>query len=174
VRVALEALSREHLGELAQGRIPAGLAARALAGALPPARVASRALARRDAGHAQPWCEVFAVARASDGTIVGGCGFKGDPVDGRAGIFYGVAPAQRGQGIATAAVRQLVARAFAQGAQGALAEIQPGNIASERTVQACGFVRLGEHVAEDGEVVVQWLARETHPLFMHPVPGSTP
>ncbi|HET6805358.1 MAG TPA: GNAT family protein [Frateuria sp.] len=174
MRVVLQSLSREHLRELAQGVTPPGLAARTLPGALPPARVAARALARLDAGQAQPWCEVFAVATAADGAIVAGCGFKGEPVDGRAGIFYGVAPAQRRRGIAAAAVRLLVARAFAQGAQGVLADILPGNIASERTVQACGFVRVGKHVAEDGEVVVQWLAHETSPLFMHPVPGSTP
>lgn len=174
MQVVLEALSREHLRQLAQGGTPPGLAARTLPGALPPPRVAARALARRDAGHAQPWCEVFAVATAADGAIVGGCGFKGEPVGGRVGIFYGVAPAQRGQGIAKAAVKLLVARAFAQGAQGVLADILPGNIASGRTVKACGFVRLGEHVADDGEVVVQWLARETPSLFMRPVPGSTP
>lgn len=173
MRVGLEALSREHLKTLAQGDTPADLAARALPGALPPAKVASRALERLDAGGTEPWCEVFAIAVAASGVIAGGCGFKGNPVDGRAGIFYGVAPAQRGQGIATAAVNLLVARAFALGARSVLAEILPGNLASERTVQACGFVCLGRRVAQDGEVVVQWLARQSPPPFPHPVPGST-
>jgi RimJ/RimL family protein N-acetyltransferase len=174
VRVVLEALSRDHLTVLAQGDAPSGLAARAAAGALPPASVARRALERLDAGGTPSWCEVFAIARRADGSIVGGCGFKGDPVDGRVEIFYGVAPAQRGQGIATAAVRLLLARSFTLGARTVLAEILPGNLASARTVQACGFVCQGRRVAEDGEVVVQWLARETSPLSTHPVPGSIP
>jgi RimJ/RimL family protein N-acetyltransferase len=174
VPVVLEALTRAHLEMLAQGDMPAGLAARAAPGALPPARVARRALQRLDAGGTPSWCTVFAIVRPADGAIVGGAGFRGDPVDGRVGIFYGVAPTQRGQGVATAAVRLLVARSFALGAGAVLAEILPGNLASERTVRACGFVRLGDHVAEDGEVVVQWLARETPPPSTHPVPGSIP
>ena len=173
MRVVLEALARENLTALAQDETPAALAARAVAGALPPARVAARALERLDAGGTQPWCDVFAISEPGNGAIVGGCGFKGDPVDGRVGIFYGVAPAYRGQGIATAAVRLLVTRAFAMGAPGVLAEILPGNLASARTVQACGFVCLGRHLADDGEVVVQWLARQSPPPFQHPVPGST-
>lgn len=172
MQVVLQALSHGDLQALAQGRTSPDLAARAVPGALPPAKAAARALARLDAGGTPAWCQVFAVVSAEDGVIVGGCGFKGEPMHGRAEIFYGVAPARRGLGIATAAVGLLVALAFAQDAQSVLAEILPGNVASGRTVQACGFVPLGPRVAEDGEVVVQWLARKTPPLFTHPVPGS--
>ncbi|MEI7035483.1 GNAT family protein [Fulvimonas yonginensis] len=87
-----------------------------------------------------------------------GCGLKGAPADGRAGILYGVAPARRGRGIATAAVRALRALAFAQGAREVLAEILPGNLPSRRTVERCGFGPAGQRIAEDGAVVVQWVA----------------
>lgn len=45
-----------------------------------------------------------------DGALVGNAGWKGAPVDSTAELGYAVAPARRGKGIATAAVRLLIAR----------------------------------------------------------------
>lgn len=156
MRIRLERLDRTQLAALAQARVPAGLAERAEPGALPPPVVARRALDRLAAGIAAHWCGTFLIVDATDARILGGCGFKGDPVDGQVEILYGVAPARRGQGIATAAVKALLALALEQGASDVLAEMVPGNLPSIRTVERCGFVPAGRRVASDGAEVVQW------------------
>ncbi|WP_139005578.1 GNAT family N-acetyltransferase [Arthrobacter crystallopoietes] len=46
------------------------------------------------------------------GSLIGSGGYKGPPKDGTVEIGYEIAPGFRGQGYATAAVRQLVERAF--------------------------------------------------------------
>lgn len=158
MRIRLERLDREQLEALAGASIPVELADRAVPGALPPPVVARRALDRLAAGMTDRWCATFLIVDAADSRIVGGCGFKGDPVDAWVEILYGVAPTYRGKGIATAAVEALKTLAFEQGARGVLAEVEPGNLPSARTVERCGFVPVGRRVAADGAEVVQWRA----------------
>ena len=107
---------------LARAQVPAAWAARAEPEALPPAFVATRSLQQISVGKPALWCLGFVVVRAADGHIVGACGFKNTPQDGRVEIGYGIAPGCRGQGAASAAVRQLLVLAWAGGASEVLAD----------------------------------------------------
>jgi ribosomal-protein-alanine N-acetyltransferase len=126
-------------------------------GALPPQFVVRRALEMITAGEPEQWWSPFLVLEGAERAIAGGCAFKGQPKSGRVEVLYGVSKDCRGRGIAAAAVRALAAVAFAHGAVEVLAEIEPHNVASIRVVEACGFERLSERLAEDGKVVGQWL-----------------
>ncbi|PWF55342.1 GNAT family N-acetyltransferase [Massilia glaciei] len=148
----------DHLRALAEGRVPATLGYSSEPDALPPAFVAARALDTIARGGAEFWCATFYVLRQGDKMLVGGCGFKGDPEDGKVKIGYAIAPASRGQGVATEAVRQLLSRAFAGGATLVVAEINPANLASVRVVQKLAFAHRDSYVDDAGEVLVRWVA----------------
>lgn len=147
------------LREIAASRVPADLAQRLEADALPPCFVASRALSLRQEGHPSPWCRVYLIIREDDQRIVGGCGFKSPLKDGRVDIGYGVSQAARCRGAATAAVSLLAQAAFDAGAQEVLAEVSPANEASLRVVKKAGFVQAGSRVDEGNEYVLQWISR---------------
>jgi RimJ/RimL family protein N-acetyltransferase len=151
--MSLRPLALGELAELAATRIPAGMEGRAQPGALPPAFVAQRALDRIAQGQSEFWCATFLILR-DDGEIVGGCGFKGEPVDGRVEIAYGIAPAQRRQGAAAAAVQTMRALALANGVRQVFAEILPENAASIAVVSKLGFRLEGTRVDEDGDSVM--------------------
>jgi RimJ/RimL family protein N-acetyltransferase len=73
--------------------------------------------------------------------VVGDTGFHGPPdPDGTVEIGYAIVPALRGRGIATAACRRLVARAWSDGARRLVAEVDPQNPASRRVLRSVGFV----------------------------------
>jgi len=156
-------LDEELLRTLAAGRVPEALAPRLEDQALPPAFVATRALALLAQGQDRLWCCTSLIVRRADERIVGGCGFKGEPVSGCVEIGYGVSPAARGQGAATAAVRLLVEAAFAAGAREVLAEVLPANAASQRVVRKAGFAVAGSRLDEEGQLVDRWLLRNTAP-----------
>lgn len=129
-------------------------------GALPPAHVAARALLQLEAGTPAQWCVPYLIAIGDSGEIVGGCTFKGEPVDGRVEIGYGVARSARCRGIATAAVSQLLKLAAASGlVREVEAHILPGNIASSKVVSGLGFAPGQAIVDPDGERVVPWAYR---------------
>ena len=93
---------------------------------------------------------------------LGGCTFKTLPVDGTVEIGYGVAKSQRGRGIATAAVGQLLQMAALSGlVQEVVAHIVPANTVSSRVVSRLGFTRGNLVVDPDGETVVRWAWRVT-------------
>lgn len=56
-----------------------------------------------------------------DGALVGIGGWKGEPADGVAELGYAVSPARQGRGIATAVVRELLARGRSAGLRVAVA-----------------------------------------------------
>ncbi|MFB9246234.1 GNAT family N-acetyltransferase [Massilia antarctica] len=156
--IILQLLGVADLRTLAASRIPEHIAGRAAAGALPPAFVAQRALDLLEAGKSADWCATFLMLRASDGMLVGACGFKDIPIDGQVEIGYGVAPACRGQGIATAAVRELARIAFAAAAlERVLAQIAPDNTPSARVAARLGFQPGATITDADGEDLVQWV-----------------
>lgn len=68
------------------------------------------------ASHAEEWQEgragTWAIERRSDGALVGAVGLRISAVHARAEIGYWVAVAEWGKGIATEAVRRLIAYAF--------------------------------------------------------------
>lgn len=129
--------------------------------ALPPAHVAAQALAQLEAGTPASWCVPDLIVSTTREAALGGCRFKSAPVDGRVGIGDGVAPGERGRGIATAAVGRLLALATASDiVRQVVAHILPGNAASSRMVARLGFTAGPTLVDHDGEVVVPWI----HPI----------
>lgn len=152
-------LSRDALEALAASRAPKDLEGRFEPDAMPPAFVAVRSLELAAAGHALPWSTTFLIVNDDDARIVGGCGFKTAPKGGRVEVGYGVAPAARGRGAATAALHVLLRKAFEAGATELLAEVAPANKASTRVVQKAGFEPVGDRVDGDGELLVQWVRR---------------
>ena len=152
-------LSRAQLEALSASRIPAEFASRAENGSLPPAFVAVRALKLGDQGQPFPWSTSFLIVRDEGERFVGACGFKSAPQAGRVEVGYGVAPAARQSGAATAALCMLTALAFEAGAKEVLAEILPDNTASTRVVQKAGFLQIGSRIDEDSDYVYQWLFR---------------
>lgn len=152
-------LSKTALEALAASRVPEGLEARVEQDSMPPAFVASRSLELEAAGHPAPWSTTFLIVNNEDTRIVGGCGFKTTPQNGRVEVGYGVAPAAQGRGAATAALKLLLGRAFEAGATEVLAEVAPTNHASTRVVQKAGFERVGARVDNENQYVVQWAKR---------------
>ncbi|HEV2069567.1 MAG TPA: GNAT family N-acetyltransferase [Acidimicrobiales bacterium] len=94
-----------------------------------------------------------------DGALVGFGGWKGPPHDGRVELRYAVAPERQGRGIATAVVRDLVARARAAGVIAVLAHTRPETSASTTVLRRCGFRRAGEVVDPDEGVTWRWELR---------------
>ena len=84
-----------------------------------------------------------------DGTPVGDVCFKGLAGDGAVEIGYGINPPHEGKGYATEAVDALVRWAFLQpGVTRVEAETEPGNAASQRVLNKCGFTPTGMVGAE--------------------------
>jgi len=95
--------------------------------------------------------------------LVGWGGFKGPPADGVVELGYSVAPALRGRGIASGAVREMLREAFSEREVRAviactLAEPGPSTKVLERT----GFVYDGEVTEEDGRL---WRWRHDPPTL---------
>lgn len=85
-----------------------------------------------------------------DGTHIGDLCFKGLNPDGTAEIGYGILEEYRGKGYATEAVEKAVAWAFQTGKITAVeAETDPGNTASRKVLEKCGFVPNGK-TGEEG------------------------
>ncbi|MCC6072689.1 GNAT family N-acetyltransferase [Massilia sp. GCM10020059] len=115
------------------------------------------------------WCSTFLIIRVSDSAVVGACGFKDEPADGCVEIGYGVAPACRKQGMASAAISELVRLAFASGQVDAvLAQVNADNVGSTRAVQSLGFTAHDTLIDDDGEPLVQWSVRRSPWEDAHP------
>ena len=155
---SLSPLSRTHLEALRDSSAPPDLAGRAESEALPPPRVAIRALKSLNEGCEPLWASTFCIVRDGDQKIVGSCGFKGSPNNGRVEIGYGVSPACRREGVATSAVSQLVELAFSAGANEVLAQVLPENLASSGVARKLGFRNLGLRLDEEGVAVMHWVA----------------
>ena len=105
-------------------------------------------------GYAPPW--ICYVAIASD-KVVGTCGFKGPPAQGRVEIAYFTFPPYEGKGIATQMARQLVSMARdADAGVIVAAQTLPERNASHRVLEKLGFSQVAvlEH-PEDG-TVLEW------------------
>jgi [ribosomal protein S5]-alanine N-acetyltransferase len=98
----------------------------------------------------------FAI-RLANGSFIGGLGFDGIQLNfaQRAEIGYWLAKPYWGRGIMTAAVRAASALAFAElGMTKLTAHIFPGNAASARVLEKCGFEKEGylrQHFIKDGK-----------------------
>jgi ribosomal-protein-alanine N-acetyltransferase len=91
-----------------------------------------------------------------DGALVGNCGWKGAPADGVTELGYAIAPERRGRGIATAVVRELLARARAARVRLVVAHTLPEASASTTVLQRNGFAYAGDSVDPDEGVVWRW------------------
>jgi [ribosomal protein S5]-alanine N-acetyltransferase len=109
----------------------------------------------RPEGHT--WGSLFFVALEVH-TLVGFGGFKGSPSpDGVVEIGYAIAPAFRGQGLATEAVTQMVRRAFADVAVRAVdAHTLGHDNPSTRVLQKTGFRKVAEIDDPDDGPIWQW------------------
>jgi ribosomal-protein-alanine N-acetyltransferase len=87
----------------------------------------------------------FLVVEEEHGRVVGDCGWFGPPgADGEVEIGYGLAPAFRGRGYGTAAVRALLAWVCDQpGVARVAARVDAGNEPSHRLLARLGFVPDG-------------------------------
>lgn len=102
-------------------------------------------------GFHRPWIGYLA---EQDGQVVGMCGYKSPPQNGRVDIAYGTTPGNEGRGIATQMARQLVqmARATEEGIT-VVAQTLPEEGASTAILRKLGFVLTGTvHHPEDGDV----------------------
>ena len=101
------------------------------------------------------WYAVWTI-KGKDGSDVGELSFKGFNEDGSVEIGYGVSETQRGQGYATEAVHAAVRWALRQpGVTRVEAETEPGNQASQRVLEKCGFVPSGLN-GEEGPRFVRY------------------
>ncbi|QRN53598.1 GNAT family N-acetyltransferase [Dyella caseinilytica] len=157
--ITLDPIPLDDLVALSKSSIPTRLVGIALEGALPPAFVATRSLDHIDSGKSVHWCSTFYI-RDLDKAVVGGCGFKDEPHNGRVEIGYAVSPERRNQGIATVAIEALTSLAFKSAeVHEVLAQVSELNAPSTRVVQKLGFVNTGTAVDKDDEVLVQWILR---------------
>jgi RimJ/RimL family protein N-acetyltransferase len=76
------------------------------------------------------------------GALVGFGGFKGTPKEDEVEIGYAVAPDRQGRGVATAAVRLLIAQARRAGVERVVAHTLAAESASTRLLSRCGFVNV--------------------------------
>lgn len=107
-------------------------------------------------GFEPPWIGYLA---RFDGELVGTCGFKSPPIDGRVELAYFTFPEFEGRGIATAMARELVRVARQRDATVAIAaQTLPERNASHRVLEKLGFTHVAtlEH-PEDG-LVWEWRA----------------
>jgi RimJ/RimL family protein N-acetyltransferase len=95
------------------------------------------------------------------GEVVGLCGIKAPPSPaGEVEIGYGMAPARRRRGHATAAVAEVLAAVRRDPAvRAVLAQTAVGNVASQRVLAKNGFERIGTSFdPQDGELIVWRIA----------------
>ncbi len=89
------------------------------------------------------WYAVWRIEDKKDDTV-GDLSFKGLSEDGSVEIGYGIDEAYRGNGYATEAVRAAVNWALQRpGVTRVEAETDPGNKASQRVLEKCGFRPTG-------------------------------
>jgi len=102
-------------------------------------------LARYEAGRCDGTREAFAILDATDGSFLGvAVAPEIDRAARTAELGYVLAPAARGRGAATAALRQLTTWAFEElGALRLELLIGVDNPASKRVAERCGYVREG-------------------------------
>lgn len=105
----------------------------------------------------QRWGSLFFIELEAR-TLVGFGGFKGSPSpDGVVEIGYAIAPAFRGQGLATDAVAQMVQRAFADVEVRAVdAHTLGHDNPSTRVLQKAGFQKIAEIEDPDEGPIWQW------------------
>jgi RimJ/RimL family protein N-acetyltransferase len=126
-------------------------------GALPPEAegvLLATSQLYKSVGFQPPWICYVAVA---SGIVVGTCGFKTAPIDGRVEIAYFTFPGHEGRGFATQMARQLLL--IARDAQRELvvaAQTLPERNASHRVLEKLGFICKGSLQHPEDGMVLEW------------------
>jgi RimJ/RimL family protein N-acetyltransferase len=109
----------------------------------------------RAARDPDPWALGFIAVHRELGAPIGGGGFKGEPApDGVVEIAYGIDEAFRAQGYATEVAGMLLTFAFADDrVRLVCAHTLPGNDASTRVLEKCGFTRVPDVMDPDDGLV---------------------
>lgn len=91
---------------------------------------------------------MYAIRRPADRMAVGGFGFFGPPdASGTVEFGYGLLPAARGEGLATAAVTIALMHAGSWGATRAIADTDAENLASRRVLEKSGLRETGRRAS---------------------------
>ncbi|MBR2836492.1 MAG: GNAT family N-acetyltransferase [Coriobacteriales bacterium] len=94
--------------------------------------------------HLWEWYAMWMI-ELKDGTHIGDLCFKGLDLNGVTEVGYGILEKYQGQGYATETVKAVVSWAFDNPMVAAIeAETDPGNKASQRVLEKCGFVPNGQ------------------------------
>lgn len=110
--------------------------------------LASCLAALEDGMPARWWTHLF--IHAADRALIGIGGYTGPPEEGTVEIGYGIAPAYRGRGLATAAAAELIIRAGAAGVRTVRAHTLAHANPSTGVLSTLGFARVAEIDSEDG------------------------
>ncbi|WP_293937114.1 GNAT family N-acetyltransferase [Iodobacter sp.] len=163
----------QDLTAIALDKIPEGLYGEVGSDALLPSFVAVRALAQLALGVAEQWARPFHLLRKADHAVVGSCGFKGAPINGQVEIGYAVATSCRQQGFASAAVRQLLLKAFLDAEVSmVVAQVDPNNTQSTQLVKKLGFTKQGSQLDMEGDLLVQWVFGRADVLELGAMPRA--
>ncbi len=93
----------------------------------------------------------------ADNEVVGLCSVTRPPRDGILDIGYGIAPSRQRRGLASDAIRDVVAWARTDARVSAVtAETGVENIASQTVLARNGFVRIGERLDEEDGPLICW------------------
>lgn len=91
------------------------------------------------------WCTYFLMVDRETNKAAGLLGFKGLPDGGEVEVGYGTAESCRGRGYMSEALAGLLGWAAGTGrCRKVTANVHVANIASQRVLQKCGFIRIGE------------------------------
>jgi [ribosomal protein S5]-alanine N-acetyltransferase len=104
-----------------------------------------------------PWSLGYTVIERESKASVGGCAFKGPPVDGTVEIAYGIDEPHRCKGYATEAANGLTEFALIQDQVHVVrAHSKTDNGPSARVLEKCGFEQRGEVMDPEDGLVCRW------------------
>jgi RimJ/RimL family protein N-acetyltransferase len=124
-----------------------------LAGAVVSRDFAARTIADSQAAFARNGCGLYAVLGLDDDALLGMCGFQSSGVPPERQLVYALAPACRGRGYASEAVRTVIASVGSR--TSVIATTEADNTASIAVLRACGFTPVVETI-EHGRAVVRY------------------
>jgi [ribosomal protein S5]-alanine N-acetyltransferase len=101
----------------------------------------------------EPWHSSWLIV--VDGLASGTVGFKGEPVDNRLEVGYGVVPSRRGQGVASAALKQLLTMLDGRDLT-IRAETATWNVASQIVLRRLGFLEIARRADSNDDELIIW------------------
>ncbi len=113
----------------------------------------------QEIGYNFPWVGYFVIR---ENQVVGSCGYKGEPKDGKVEIAYWTFAEHEGQGISSYSCKELIkiSQQFDSSIQ-IIATTSPENNASTKILQNNGFRFVG--IVQDHEIGDAWLWTYNNP-----------